>query len=312
LIADYAGYFAIPPAAPCVTNCLYAWGCNQSGQLGIGNHRWDSLTPRHVHGLSDVKAVATGFLSGFALRGDGTVWGWGYNEWGQLGGWFGGQSAVPVRIHGLDGITAIGDGIAVRTGGTLWTWARKALSSASGTPVQVPGLTGITAVASGVDTSYALSSDGTVWTWGVNHLGELGNGTVGGFSNVPVQVPGLTGVNAISANNLQRFAVLSDGTVRGWGNNQYGALGNGQECSDSCAVPTPGRVVGLTTARTVAANTGGGYAVDTDGRVWAWGSGLGPVEGGQPGHSTTPLRQTAPTAVSAVAGGSGSGFAIAP
>src|SRR6185436_7579276 len=95
----------------------------------------------------------------------------------------------------------------------------------SSTPVQVTGLTGVTAIASGAYHSLALKSDGTVWAWGYNYYGTLGDGTTTTRST-PVQVSGLTGVIAVSAGTLHSLALKSDGTVWAWGYNGFGELGD--------------------------------------------------------------------------------------
>lgn len=106
-----------------------------------------------------------------ALRGDGTVWAWGRNDYGQLGI------------------------------GTLYR---------SPTPAQVSGLTGVTAIAVGGYHCLALKDDGSVWAWGYNNHGQLGDGTTANRST-PVQIPGLTGVIAISAGGFHGAALRSDG-----------------------------------------------------------------------------------------------------
>ena len=74
--------------------------------------------------------------------------------------------------------------------------------------------------------AYALKEDGTVWAWGVNSNGQLGNGTINN-SFIPVQVKGLSGIKAISCTQITAYALKEDGTVWAWGANSYGQLGNG-------------------------------------------------------------------------------------
>src|SRR5438477_324745 len=90
---------------------------------------------------------------------------------------------------------------------------------------QVSGLTGVVAIAGGGLHSWARESDGTVWAWGNNQEGELGNGS-NANSNVPVQVSGLTGAVAIAGGGLHSLALKSDGTVWAWGYNHDGEIGN--------------------------------------------------------------------------------------
>ena len=101
---------------------------------------------------------------------------------------------------------------------------RGQLDSTRTAPVQVSGLTGVVAVAAGSKHSVALKSDGTVWCWGLNGSGQLGDGTTTDRL-IPVQVAGLSGVAAIEAGATFTVALLSDGSVRAWGQGAY--LGDG-------------------------------------------------------------------------------------
>ncbi len=93
------------------------------------------------------------------------------------------------------------------------------------TPVQVSDLSGVIAIAAGEYHSLALKSNGTVWAWGRNNYGQLGNGTTTN-KNTPVQVSGLSSVIAIAAGTFHSIALKSDGTVWAWGVNEYGQLGD--------------------------------------------------------------------------------------
>ena len=90
----------------------------------------------------------------------------------------------------------------------------------------VPGLTGVIQVAVGDNDSFALRSDGTVWAWGANDTGQLGDGTAT-QRVVPTQVPGVTGIKAIAAGRTTTFAIRADGSVLAWGDNAHGLLGIG-------------------------------------------------------------------------------------
>lgn len=113
---------------------------------------------------------------------------------------------------------------------------------------QIPGLSGIMAIAAGPGYALALKSDGTVYAWGDNAYGQLGNGTKT-ETYVPVQVIGLTGITQISAGRLHGAAVTEDGGLYMWGNNNRGQLGDGTTTGRSM----PRVVPGLTDVKSIAA-----------------------------------------------------------
>ncbi len=153
----------------------------------------------------------------------------------------------------------------------------------NGTPVQVSDLDNVIAVAAGFDHSLALKSDGTVWVWGGNSIGQLGDGTNTYKSN-PVQIKNLEGIIAIAAEYAHSFALKSDGTVWTWGNNTNGQLGDGTYTSRN----TPAQVKNLSGVTAIAAGDGHGLALKSDGTVWAWGRN----SEGQLGDGTTTNRIT--------------------
>ena len=178
------------------------WGVNSLGQLGNGTTD-NSSTPQVVTGLSNAIAIAasaTGVLespsAGFeggshscALLADGTVWCWGENLWHQLG-----PKAPPSRV------CDVGEAV-----------------PCSPNPVDI-GLSNVAAIATGGAHSCARLTDGTMWCWGANDRGQLGNGTFS-FSSPPVKVNKLKNVTAIAAGGAHSCALLADETVWCWGAN---------------------------------------------------------------------------------------------
>jgi alpha-tubulin suppressor-like RCC1 family protein len=119
-------------------------------------------------------------------------------------------------------------------------------------------------IAAGAYHSLAVRSDGTVWAWGYNRFGQLGDGTILNRT-APVQVPGLSEVVAVAAGGLHSLAVRSDGTVWAWGNNSaYGQLGDGTTTDRTAPV----QVQGLSEVVTVAAGYHHSLAVRSDGTGW--------------------------------------------
>ena len=135
------------------------------------------------------------------------------------------------------------------------------------TPVSVSGITNAVAIAAGEYHSLALLADGTVKAWGSNSVGELGDGTTTTNRTIPVSVSGITNAVAIAAGEYHSLVLLADGTVKAWGYNINGELGDGSTTNRT----TPVNVSSITNAVAIA---GGGYhslVLLTDGTVKVWG-----------------------------------------
>ncbi len=220
---------------------VYAWGENAYGQLGNGDTK-ESYTPIKISTLSNIKAIAISFSSSFALKDDGTVWGWGYNQFISSNKDTN-TISNPVKIEGLSDITAIagGDGFvdgafaALKKDGTVYelgSYYTNDKHIEKRTPAEVSGLNDITAIACGAGHYMALKKDGTVWTWGKNESGQLGDGTVIS-SEKPEMVKGLSDIVNIAAGSGHSLALGKDGTVWAWGDNMFGQLGTGRELTIS-------------------------------------------------------------------------------
>jgi alpha-tubulin suppressor-like RCC1 family protein len=235
------------------------------------------------------------------LRSDGTVWAWGDNRYGVLGGGTTTDPTTPVQVMGLTGVTQVAAGplfsLALRSDGTVWAWGdnghgelgRGTVTDHEVTPAQVPGLAGVTKISAGRYFGLALLSDGTVRAWGLNDSGQLGNSTTAD-SAVPVKVTGLSQVTGISAGwdsavATQTSAISAVTSVWTWGSNYYGQLGDGTLTNRSA----PARVTGLPVY--IAGITAGSSftaALGTDGSVWGWGTnGIGELGGGRSSSPVT-------------------------
>ena len=272
---------------------ISAWGYNAVGPLGDGTATNRARPVKTL--LTGVVDIVAGGHQSFARKADGSLWAWGGNGPGTLGdGSFTDRwSPVQAGISNVAGVaTGFSHTVAVKSDGTVWTWGSNVQGElgtgpgpARATPAQVAGFTGIVAVAAPITGAFsaALKQDGTVWTWGSNISGQLGDGTTTGRA-LPAQVPGLTNVVAIAAGYLHMLALKGDGTVWAWGDNYVGSLGDGTRVSHS----TPAKVLNLPLITKIAAGDGHDLAIAADGSLWSWGGN----EYGQIGDGTTAMRLT--------------------
>jgi alpha-tubulin suppressor-like RCC1 family protein len=291
---------------------VWTWGANFGGKLGIGEtNDARSTTPVEVHGAGDlgffnsVSAIMGGEVHNVAIKSDGTVWTWGANAFGQLGNGTTNDSWTPVQtgldaVPPLTSVTKLGGRpyftLAVKSDGTIWAWGMNRygqMGNGTVNPLSVPQVTVPVLVSNswaggainsprqvtcGYQFGAALTTNGTVWTWGGGTHGELGQGTPTSNS-VPAQVPGLTNIVSISAGWFHILAVKSDGTAWAWGNNSNGELGDGTTGNRSNAVQV------LSVSNVVAVSGGDSHSsvLTADGTIWKFG--LNDV--GELGNGTT-------------------------
>ncbi len=265
---------------------VWAWGSNSKGQLGDG-FTVDQLTPVQVMmspsiGLTGVTAIAAGVDFSLALKSDGTVWAWGYNSSSQLGNGLTTDSPIPVQVTGLTGVTAISAGfdhsVALGIDGLVRAWGNNSqgqlgnnTTTASTTFVQVGVVSAVLAVSAGNQFTVVARGNGlssTVWTWGDNTYGQLGNGTTAD-SWTPIQViGGLSYLTAVAAGSDHALALKNDGTVWAWGNNTNGQLGNGTTSVSYTPVQTTTPPLAV---QGIIAGYQDSFAATTIGTIWAWG-----------------------------------------
>ena len=267
------------------------WGWNLYGQLGNGTTN-DSATPIDVSGLaSGATAIAAGRGWTCALANGGGAKCWGSNGQGQLGNGSLTSTSTPVDVVGLSsGVTAIVAGsfhtCALMRGGGVkcWGWAQGQLGNGSVQslkPVDVAGLAGgVMAITAGEDHTCVVTNSGGVKCWGINDSGQLGTGS-SARSGTPVDVAGLSsGVTAIASGNFHTCALMNGGSVKCWGFNASGQLGNGTTTDSTTPVDVADTANGVTS---IAVRADQSCALMTGGAVFCWGLNAG----GQLGNGTT-------------------------
>lgn len=283
---------------------LMAWGSNGNGELGnhqAGGHK-SNPQPVPASGAlagKTVLSMATGSAFSLALCSDGTIAGWGSNLFGALGIRNNSSKFVaeptPVDKTGVLAdktvialSAGLGHTLALCSDGTVAAWGygypgqlgdngsvNRAVPVAVSTSGVLLGKT-VIAISAGDDHSLALGSDGSVFAWGYNHDGELGNGdTLNAAVPVKVDTTGVLlnkTVIAIAAGGSHNLALCSDGTLAAWGANNEGQLGTGNIVPST--VPVAVNVSGALSGKTVVKIAAGGsnsMALCSDGTLAVWG-----------------------------------------
>jgi alpha-tubulin suppressor-like RCC1 family protein len=291
---------------------LWAWGQGGQGQLGDGSDTDSFETAVQVRFPTGVRIAyiptdAMPFDTGFAVDTAGNVWGWGDNHNGSLCLGNAHIHSTPVELP-LRDVTALAgaDGHAVydangtvvscgnNTDGVLGDGSMRN----SYAPVAVRGLAGrqVVELVSSWSNAGALLSNGQYFDWGYDNQGELGNGTTGASSDVPVAVnlPDRSGVSQVAqggsaATNGQTLVMLSDGSMFAWGTDTYSQLGDGR----TGVRPSPEEIFAPLGVQYAVLASGGdtSYAISTQGDVYAWGgSAAGQVGDGSTQTATNPVK----------------------
>jgi alpha-tubulin suppressor-like RCC1 family protein len=301
---------------------VYAWGIGTNGELGDGLTVNSFTTPVQVQFPAGVTIAALPtdampYDTAFAVDTDGNVWGWGLNEDGELCLGNTTQYTTPVQLP-LTGVTTLAGAAQHATydaSGTVYSCGNNKYgelgdgsTASSTTPVPVTALAGQTVtslVASWGDTG-ALLSGGEYLDWGYDGSGQLGDGSLGQSSDVPVQVTLPGPVTSVAqggsvAGNGQTLAILSGGSLYAWGNDSSYQLGDGRKASEA----SPEQIPEPTGVMYQALATGGAtsYAIATTGEVYAWGaSSAGQVGDGRKNVAEKPVKvEPGATMISATA-----------
>ena len=264
------------------TNDLFMSGANPGGALGL-NDRTDRSSPTQIPGTWT--RAFSGENVTMAHKG-GSMYIWGYNNYGQLGHNDRTHRSSPTQLPGTwsssDGKGVVGNitTYAIKTNGTLWSWGRNfvgnlGLNEPSGgyansrsSPTQIGTNTNWNQMFH-ADTiaAAATKTDGTLWSWGYNGSGQLGQNTATDSRSSPAQISGTNWSRAFMLNNCI-VATKTDGTLWGWGSGAYGSPGQ----NDRTARSSPIQIPGSWTHGSLEGNwNGGGFCKKTDGTLWCWG-----------------------------------------
>lgn len=266
------------------------WGLDDQGQLGDG--RVEAQDEPVALGLDAVREVAAGTLHTCAADADGLAWCWGWDD--ALGrerpALPAAMGSVPERVEGLAGVTGLALGhehtCAVLRDGEAVCWGAggegrlgDGTSEARATPTPVTGLPEVSALVAGYAHTCALAQDASVWCWGENDRGQLGDGGETTMRATPARVRELPGAVELAAGWKHTCARLADRSVRCWGDNDHGQLGDGTRERK----PVPTAIEGLEGVVEVAAGVYTSCARTDDDGLSCWGDN----HAGQLGDGTT-------------------------
>ena len=264
---------------------LWTWGTNSNGQLADNTTVSRSTPVTTFAGGTNWKQVSAGGNHTAAIKTDGTLWGWGGNSQGQLGDNTIINRSTPIttfaggtnwkQVSGGNQYTA-----AIKTDGTLWTWGRNdtgQLGTNTSTFAVIPA-TPVTTFAGGTNwkqvdcggyVTSAIKTDGTLWTWGFNYAGNLGDNTTINRSTPVTTFAGGTNWKQVISGGTNVVAIKTDGTLWTWGRNDMGGtIGDNTTITRSTPVTT---FAGGTNWKQVSCGNWFIEAIKTDGTLWTWG-----------------------------------------
>ena len=273
---------------------VWFWGNNTNGQLGDASSNSYKI-PTQVSGLTNITAIAIGQYGCLALDASKNVWFWGYNTKGQLGSGASNTYYAATPVSGLTNITAIAIStngcLALNTSQKVKFWGNNSTGQLGNTtttpsictPTDVSGLSNITSIAIGTNGCLATDVNQNIWFWGNNTNGQLGNvGWVSTSSRyyAPTLISGETNITTIAIGLNACLSLNTNQTVKAWGNNTNGQIGNGGS-NNIYLTPTP--FSGIDNPTAIAISSNGCVSLDARQKVKFWGrNSAGQVGNGLP------------------------------
>lgn len=262
---------------------IWSWGGNTIGPLGDGTTVNKSSPVSIIGGFSDWCDINVGSCSSIGIRRNGTIWTWGRADLGQLGNNTTTNKSSPVSIVGSNSnwrqISGGQDFFsALNCNGIIWSWGPNDVGQlgdgtavAKSSPVSVTGgFADWCKISSGGFHTVGLRSDGTLWSWGHNSYGQLGDGTSITKSSPVSVVGGFTDWCQIDSGFRVSVGIRPNGTAWSWGHGYCGVLGDGTTVNKSSPVSVVG---GFTDWCQASAGWTQTMALKTNGTAWSWGRG---------------------------------------
>jgi len=233
-------------------NSLWGWGQNDFYQVGNGSCCNNVLNPVLISSNNDWKMIAVSNVSSsFALKNNGTLWVWGQNIAGLLGDNLLSVRTVPTQ-HNPDtdwNFISVGTAhiLALKNNNTLWAWGDGGSGETGDNyppnynrfvPTQIGTSSNWKTVSAGFRISYGIKTDGTLWGWGLNDVGQLGDGTTTNQLQ-PIQIGNDSNWESVSAGYQHVVALKTNGAVFTWGKNDFGQLGNGTTVANTTPTLLP-------------------------------------------------------------------------
>ena len=293
---------------------LWAWGGNVYGQLGtivpLSNGVYRTSIPVQIGTANDWGSVSAGLWSSFAIKTNGTLWAWGENSYGGLGDGSFIDKPSPIQIgssswssvSARDGYT-----VGIKSNGELWSWGHNnsgqlGNGTASATnfnlPVRVGTASNWMSISTGQFHCLAIKTNGTLWAWGGNFFGMLGDGTTDDHYS-PIQIGNATNWASVSAGDYHSIAIKTNGTLWTWGYNNAGQLGDGTIVNGNAPIQ-----IGSSSWSSSAAGDSFSMAIKADGTLWSWGRNTyGQLGDGTIVDKNTPIQITTATNWSSVTAG---------
>jgi len=290
----------LAPAFVPVVAELYSWGSNFGAATGLGTDSGNTLTPTQVGSANNWAQVSAGGSTTAAITTTGELWAWGDNSSGAVGvPSVGNQRNTPIQVGTATNWATVDGGnghfLALTTTGELWAWGLNfnrqlglgVNESSIGVPTRVGSASDWAWIAAAGNASYAIKTNGELYSWGLSSFGGIGLGNTNQV-NTPTRIGSASNWAKVFGADNHAFAIKTNGELWCWGLNTDGRTGLGINNSNATLSPT--RVGSATNWAKVSTRFSHSLALTSTGELWAWGTN----GNGQLGRGNTTTPQTSP------------------